>query len=111
MINIYLNFYQVDGVSVLEMSHSDVVSLIQGLPIDFRLVVARKRDSADGELPIAVESETEVESQPSDFQRQGDHYKLSTDKAKLIFIRSNVKGVQTGHEISASVLCLANGGH
>lgn len=61
---------EVDGVSVLEMSHSEVVSLIQALPKDFRLVVARKRESVDEELPITTEDETEVESPPTQFQGQ-----------------------------------------
>ena len=65
-------FFQVNGISVLEMSHSEVVSLIQGLPIDFRLVVARKRDLVDhDELLVGTEVETELESE---FERQGDNY-------------------------------------
>ena len=60
-----------NGVSVLEMSHSEVVSLIQALPKDFRLVVARKREFVDEELPIATEDETEVESPPTQLQGQG----------------------------------------
>lgn len=62
---------EVNGISVLEMSHSEVVSLIQGLPIDFRLVVARKRDLVDhDELLVGTEVETELESE---FERQGDN--------------------------------------
>ena len=61
-----------DGVSVLEMSHSEVVSLIQGLPVNFRLVVARKRDFGDDELPATAEAGTEVDSQTGEFERQGD---------------------------------------
>ncbi|KAK2556764.1 Multiple PDZ domain protein, partial [Acropora cervicornis] len=60
----------VDGVSVLEMSHSEVVSLIQGLPVNFRLVVARKRDFGDDELPATAEAGTEVDSQTGEFERQ-----------------------------------------
>ena len=63
-----------DGVSVLEMSHSEVVSLIQGLPVDFRLVVARKREFVDEELPIATEADVEVESQPTEFERKGEKH-------------------------------------
>lgn len=33
-----------NGVTVLDMGHSDVVTLIQALPVDFRLVVARRLD-------------------------------------------------------------------
>lgn len=61
-----------NGESVLEMSHSDVVSLIQGLPLDFRLVVARKRELVDQELPIATEAEGELESQPTQSAKQGE---------------------------------------
>lgn len=61
---------EVDGVSVLEMSHSEVVSLIQGLPVNFRLVVARKRDFGDDELPATAEAGTEVDSQTGEFERQ-----------------------------------------
>ena len=61
-----------NGESVLEMSHSDVVSLIQALPLDFRLVVARKRELIDGELPIATEAEGELESQPTQSAKQGE---------------------------------------
>lgn len=64
---------EVNGVSVLEMNHSDVVTLIQGLPVDFRLVVARKRDSADEEV-IAAETEMEVESQPNETEREDNPY-------------------------------------
>ena len=60
------------GDSVLEMSHSDVVSLIQALPLDFRLVVARKRELVDEELPIATEAEGELESQPTQSATQGE---------------------------------------
>jgi len=71
--NVFFSFFsQVDGVSVLEMSHSEVVSLIQALPMDFRLVVARKQEFVDEELPIATETETEMESQPTEFERQGE---------------------------------------
>lgn len=66
--------FKVNGVSVLEMNHSDVVTLIQGLPVDFRLVVARKRDSADEEV-IAAETEMEVESQPNETEREGIRWK------------------------------------
>lgn len=52
------------------MNHSDVVTLIQGLPVDFRLVVARNRDSADEEV-IAAETGMEVESQPNETEREG----------------------------------------
>ena len=52
------------------MNHSDVVALIQGLPVDFRLVVARKREAADEEV-IAARTGTEVESQPVDTEREG----------------------------------------
>ena len=61
-----------NGESVLEMSHSDVVSLIQALPLDFRLVVARKRDFVDEELPIATEAEGDLESQPTQSAKQGE---------------------------------------
>ena len=60
-----------NGETVLEMSHSDVVSLIQGLPLDFRLVVARKRELVDQELPIATEAEGELEIQPTQSAKQG----------------------------------------
>lgn len=59
-----------NGESVLEMSHSDVVSLIQALPLDFRLVVARKL--VDEELPIATEAEGGLESQPTQSVKQGE---------------------------------------
>lgn len=61
-----------NGESVLEMSHSDVVSLIQALPLDFRLVVARKRELVNEELPIASEAEGELESQPTQSATQGE---------------------------------------
>ncbi|XP_022779810.1 multiple PDZ domain protein-like isoform X3 [Stylophora pistillata] len=64
---------EVNGVSVLEMNHSDVVALIQGLPVDFRLVVARKRESPDEEV-IAARTGTEVESQPVDTEREDNAY-------------------------------------
>ena len=59
-----------NGASVLEMSHSEVVTLIQGLPKDFRLVVARKRELIDDE-PILAEAEMEVESPPNESDGQG----------------------------------------
>ena len=91
---------------MLEMSHSEVVSLIQGLPIDFRLVVARKRDLLDGELPIAAEAETEVESEPNDFERQGALSQASIDKnlvlsTELIMSIDHRTGILTGYEILA----------
>ena len=61
---------------MLEMNHSDVVSLIQGLPLDFRLVVARKREIVDEDKPIAAEADTEVNSQPTEFERQGEFIAL-----------------------------------
>ena len=57
-------------MSVLELSHSEVVALIQGLPVDFRLVVARKRDLTEDE-PITAEAEMDVESQPNESDRPG----------------------------------------
>ena len=54
------------------MSHSEVVSLIQGLPVNFRLVVARKRDLIDDELSATAEARTEVDSQTGELERQGD---------------------------------------
>lgn len=62
-----------NSVNVLEMSHSEVVALIQGLPVDFRLVVARKRDLADDEA-ITAEAEMEVESQPVETGREGTRW-------------------------------------
>ena len=59
---------------MLEMNHSDVVSLIQGLPVDFRLVVARKRELVDEDKPIATEADAEVNSEPTEFDRQGERY-------------------------------------
>lgn len=53
-----------NSISVLELSHSEVVALIQGLPKDFRLVVARKRDLAEAEM--------DVESQPNESERPGE---------------------------------------
>ncbi|XP_073227363.1 multiple PDZ domain protein-like isoform X1 [Porites lutea] len=67
---------EVNGESVLEMSHSDVVSLIQALPLDFRLVVARKRELVDEELPIATEAEGELESQPTQSATQEESLDL-----------------------------------
>lgn len=61
---------KVNGVSVLELSHSEVVALIQGLPMDFRLVVARKRDLTEDE-PITAEVEMDVKSQPNESERLG----------------------------------------
>ena len=63
---------------MLEMNHSDVVSLIQGLPVDFRLVVARKRELVDEDKPIATEADTEVNSEPTEFERQGEMIVLLT---------------------------------
>ena len=60
-----------NGVSVLELSHSEVVVLIQGLPMDFRLVVARKRELTEGE-PITAEAELDMESQPNESVRPGE---------------------------------------
>ena len=62
------------------MNHSDVVTLIQGLPVDFRLVVARNRDSADEEV-IAAETEMKVESQPNETEREGIRWKENLIKA------------------------------
>lgn len=62
---------KVNSISVLELSHSEVVALIQGLPKDFRLVVARKRDLAEDE-PITAEAEMDVESQPNESERPGE---------------------------------------
>lgn len=72
MLGLAIIFFatKVNGVSVLEMNHSEVVALIQGLPKDFRLVVARKREMIDGE-PITAEAEMEVESQLNESERQG----------------------------------------
>jgi len=60
---------KVNGASVLELSHSEVVALIQGLPMDFRLVVARKREEVE---PITAEVEMDVESQPNETERPGE---------------------------------------
>ncbi|CAB3985310.1 Multiple PDZ domain [Paramuricea clavata] len=38
---------EINGSNVLELSHNEVVSLIQALPLNFRLVVARKLDEND----------------------------------------------------------------
>lgn len=65
------------------MNHSDVVTLIQGLPVDFRLVVARNRDSADEEV-IAAETGMEVESQPNETEREGTRWKENLIKANYI---------------------------
>ena len=60
---------KVNGASVLELSHSEVVALIQGLPKDFRLVVARKREEVE---PITAEAEVDMESQPNETERPGE---------------------------------------
>ena len=60
---------KVNGASVLELSHSEVVALIQGLPKDFRLVVARKREEVE---PITAEVEMDMESQPNETERPGE---------------------------------------
>ena len=60
---------KVNGASVLELSHSEVVALIQGLPKDFRLVVARKREEVE---PITAEAEMDMESQPNETERPGE---------------------------------------
>ena len=60
---------KVNGASVLELSHSEVVALIQGLPKDFRLVVARKREEVE---PITAEVELDTESQPNETERPGE---------------------------------------
>ena len=60
---------KVNGASVLELSHSEVVALIQGLPKDFRLVVARKREEVE---PITAEVEMDTESQPNETERPGE---------------------------------------
>jgi len=39
---------EVNGVNVLEMTHPEVVKLIQTLPRNIRLIVARFRDHGDG---------------------------------------------------------------
>ena len=67
-----------NGASVLELSHSEVVALIQGLPMDFRLVVARKRDLAEDE-PITAEAEMDVESQPNESEGPGERSFQSHD--------------------------------
>lgn len=69
---------KVNSISVLELSHSEVVALIQGLPKDFRLVVARKRDLAEDE-PITAEAEMDVESQPNESERPGERTWQSED--------------------------------
>lgn len=61
---------KVNGASVLELNHSEVVALIQGLPKDFRLVVARKREEVE---PITAEAEMDImESQPNETERPGE---------------------------------------
>ena len=60
---------KVNGASVLELSHSEVVALIQGLPKDFQLVVARKREEVE---PITAEVELDTESQPNETERPGE---------------------------------------
>lgn len=67
-----------NGVSVLELSHSEVVALIQGLPMDFRLVVARKRDLTEDE-PITAEAELDMESPPNESWRPGERTCQSED--------------------------------
>ena len=72
LISLIISFAsKVNGVSVLELSHSEVVALIQGLPKDFRLVVARKCDVTEDE-PITAEAEMDVESQPNESERPGE---------------------------------------
>lgn len=44
---ITINSFQINGTNVLELSHNEVVALIQDLPMNFRLVVARKREEDD----------------------------------------------------------------
>jgi len=65
---------KVNGASVLELSHSEVVALIQGLPMDFRLVVARKREEVE---PITAEVEMDMESQPNEIERPGERFQFS----------------------------------
>lgn len=67
-----------NGVSVLELSHSEVVALIQGLPMDFRLVVARKRELTEDE-PITAEAELDMESQPNESGSPGERTCQSDD--------------------------------
>ena len=62
---------QVNGVRVLEMNHSDVVALIQALPVDFRLVVARKRELPEQRQPIVARAQDEMDNEPTDFERSG----------------------------------------
>lgn len=62
------------------MSHSEVVTLIQGLPKDFRLVVARKRESFYEEEPIMAEAEMEVETQPNtETEKQGTMSEIKSE--------------------------------
>ena len=51
--------------------------------MDFRLVVARNRDSADEEV-IAAETGMEVESQPNETEREGIRWKENLIKANCI---------------------------
>ena len=75
---------------MLEMNHSDVVSLIQGLPVDFRLVVARKRELVDEDKPIATEADTEVNSEPTECDRQGEIIALLTKT--ILSFKTNRQG-------------------
>ncbi len=47
--------FQINGTNILELSHNEVVSLIQGLPLNFRLIVARKRDENDDIITVGQE--------------------------------------------------------
>ena len=51
-----------NGACVLEIGHNDVVHLIQSLPLDFRLVVARRPDGVQVEQPVTQEEQAEAAS-------------------------------------------------
>ncbi|XP_048584388.1 multiple PDZ domain protein [Nematostella vectensis] len=56
---------EVNGVGVLDLGHNEVVTLIQSLPMEFRLVVARKKDYPEEPETSVTMSQSEVESLPT----------------------------------------------
>lgn len=65
-------FSQVNGIGVLDLGHNEVVTLIQSLPIHFRLVVARRKDNAEEEEAHEMTATNHLESENSILAQEGN---------------------------------------
>ncbi|XP_031574464.1 multiple PDZ domain protein-like [Actinia tenebrosa] len=102
---------EVNGIGVLDLGHNEVVTLIQSLPIHFRLVVARRRDDEEepyemvttnqleSESSIQVQEAPGVETQPQDFpsvepaRESVSGQSMWSDKVKYVKLEKADKGL------------------